>query len=221
VRAIEAFGESDFFVGIADAIEDWSVGARGSGVQEWLLGHLVRPNDWFFERGALTAAYLGMAGDHGAGALLDAVRSGSMGNQQKVPLMAALTEYTAKGHGWAYRDALLALACDEDLTWQVRWLALECLDHSPGNIAELQPLVEGSDVRVSVGAAATAAVWGTPLGLDNLRNAILDGAVPHELSYGTRAVDPLPGRAGSPVAWPRSCPRTGTSVSHSISPTWT
>jgi len=194
VRTIDTYAESDSFTDIVEGIEDWWADARGSGVQEWLLGLLLRPNGWFYERWKLATVYLGMAGDPGAGVLLDAVRSRSTRDHQKVSLMVALTEYTAKGHGWAYRDALLALARDEDVIWQARWLALECLDRSPGNIEEIQPLIEARDVRVSVAAAAASAAWGTPLGLDIVRDAILDGAVPHDLRY-----EVGPGRSYS---WP-------------------
>ncbi|MEW1826276.1 NACHT domain-containing protein [Streptomyces sp. NPDC088196] len=183
VRTIDAYGESDLFVDIVGGIENWSPDARDAGVQEWLLELLLRPNDWFFERWKLAAVYLNMAGDPGAGVLLEAVRSGLTIDHQKIPLMAALAEYTAKGHGSAYRDSLLALARDEELIWSVRWLALECLDHIPGDTEELRPIVEGRDVRVSVAAATTSAAWGTPLGLDIVRGAVLDGTMPHDLRY--------------------------------------
>ncbi|MFJ9245940.1 hypothetical protein [Streptomyces sp. NPDC101776] len=58
------------------------------------------------------------------------------------------------------------------------------LDAVDGQILAL----DGASVITAVGgvaAAATSAAWGTPLGLDVVRNAILDGSVPHELRYDT------------------------------------
>ncbi|PAZ17867.1 hypothetical protein CLM62_00150 [Streptomyces sp. SA15] len=183
LRAADAVAEWDFAQLAIEGVRDALAQVRDPGTQERLLELLMRDNDWCFERQTLAGAYLDSAGDRGAGVLLDIARSPRATEFQKIPLMVALTEFTDKLHGRAQRDALLALADDTAAAWQLRWLALECLDHSPGTATELEALLESPDVHVRVAAAATSAAWGTPLRLDIVRTAILDGSLPPDLSY--------------------------------------
>lgn len=177
--AVEAWDYSWSIIrGLSDALAE----LRGLGTEERLLEFLTRDNGWFHQRQPLAEAYLDIAGDRGAGVLLDLVRSDRVTDFQKMPLMAALAEFTGKGHGWAHRDALLALAGDAAAAWQLRWLACECLDHTPGTPMELEPLLASPDIRVQVAASATLAAWGTRPRLDAIRTAILGGSLSADLS---------------------------------------
>ncbi|MFF3329380.1 NACHT domain-containing protein [Streptomyces sp. NPDC002888] len=168
------------------AIRDALADVRDPSTGELLLNLLVQENDWYFERQTLAGAYLDVAGEYGAGVLLDIVRSDRTTEFQKIPMMAALAEFTGKGHGWAHRDALLALARETAAAWQLRWLALECLDHNPGDPKDLEPLVHDANPQVCVAAAATSAAWGAPLRLDFIQRAILDGVISPDLTYTER-----------------------------------
>ncbi|MET7286114.1 NACHT domain-containing protein [Streptomyces sp. NPDC005573] len=156
---------------------------RDPRAREPLLGLLLRDNGWFFERARLADAYLNLAGDQGCGVLLDLVRSDRATDFQKVPVMSALANFCGEGHGWAHREPLLAVAADGTAAWQLRWLALEGLDHCPGDVADLEAVLGGDDVRVAVAAAATSAAWGTPQRLDAIRSAIVDATLASDLLY--------------------------------------
>ncbi|MFF7124216.1 NACHT domain-containing protein [Streptomyces sp. NPDC008240] len=162
-----------------DALED----IGDPGVLEELLGLLVLDNGWFFERVNLAAAYLSLAGDQGVGTLLDLVRSDGTADSHRVPLMAGVADFTSTGRGRNHRAALLDLADDESMIWQVRWLALESLDHIPGTEDELAALRDSSNAYVNTAVAATSAAWGVPVRLDAIRSAILDGSVEPDLQY--------------------------------------
>lgn len=165
---------------VADSLRD----LKESVVQERLLALIRRDNDWHYERGALATAYLDIAGDDGIGALLDIVRSERPGGFRKIHILAALVEHSGQKQGWAaYRDDVLALARDDGMPWQARWLALECLDNSPGEAGELELLCESGDRHVSVAAYATLTAWGSPVGLGVIRAAILDGAIAPDLTF--------------------------------------
>ncbi|MGI5377564.1 NACHT domain-containing protein [Streptomyces sp. CA-251387] len=195
-------GWSDFRL-IADAVRDVLADVRDPGVREPLLELLVRNDEWFFERSVLAEAYLDIAGEGGAGTLLDVVRSGRTTDSQKLPLMMALTRFiTAKGHSRTHRDALLAVAHDDAMIWQVRWLALECLDDDPGSVEEIQALFGGPDVHVSVAAAATSAVWGTSPRLDIIRDAVLKRRVSTHMMFevATNSSMVWPGRIAKRLA---------------------
>ncbi|MEW1778078.1 NACHT domain-containing protein [Streptomyces sp. NPDC086777] len=183
VRTLEDCAEWTSYEPLAQGVRDALVGVRDPGVADRLLALLRLDNGWFFEREHMAVAYLEVAGAPGAEVLLDIVRYSRATDYQKLPLMAALSGFTAEGHGWGYRDALLALAHDGTQIWQVRWLALECLDHSPGPLTDIQDLLDGTAPEVAVAAAATAAAWGTPVGLGDIRNAILTDVVPHSLAH--------------------------------------
>ncbi|MFG2882282.1 NACHT domain-containing protein [Streptomyces sp. NPDC048297] len=181
LRAMGVEGESD--AGILNAGCEALTELRDPRAREPLLELLLRDNGWFFERARLAETYLNLGGDQGGRVLLDAVRSDRASDFQSVPLMAALAEFCGKGHGWALRDVLLAVAADERTAWQLRWLALECLDHLPGDIADLEAPLGSGDARVAVGAAATSAAWGTPQRLDAVRSLIMDGTLSASLVF--------------------------------------
>ncbi|MDF3146785.1 MULTISPECIES: NACHT domain-containing protein [unclassified Streptomyces] len=176
---VEKFGGWQARQAVRDSLPD----VGDSDTEERLLELLTRDDDWYFERQTLAEVYLDIAGDRGAGALLDLIRSDQVTEFQKMPMMAALVVFAGQGHGWAHRDALLAVAGDTAAAWQLRWLALECLDHSPGSTAELQALLDSPDPHICAAAAATSAAWGTPLRLHTVRRAILSGAFSPDLDY--------------------------------------
>jgi len=157
------------------------------GVLEDLKKLLVMDCDWFFERCGLTTAYLSLSGEQGVGTLLDLVRSNGTAEKHRVPLMAGLADFLNEGHGRSHRTTLLDLAADESMTWQIRWLALECLDHAPGTADELAALLDSPDAYVATAAAATLAAWGAPTRLDVIRCAIMDGSVGADLRYTNEA----------------------------------
>lgn len=169
-------------------------------VRERLLAFFRRDDEWRYERGILATAYLDIAGDGGIGALLDILRSERPGGFRTIHVLAALAGHSGRKQGHAaHRDAVLALARDDGLPWQARWLALEWLDNSPGEAGELEPLCESGDSYVSVAAYTTLAAWGTPVGLGVIRAAILDGAVGPDLAFpGERGV--LRGRIAQRLA---------------------
>lgn len=182
LRTLDAVAGWEFNVSVIRGVSDALAELRDPGTEEWLLEFLTRDNDLFHERQALAEAYLDIAGDRGAGVLLDLIRSDRVTDFRKMPLMAAVAEFTGKGHAWAHRDALLALAGDVGAAWQLRWLACECLDHTPGTPTELEPLLASSDIRVQAAASATLAAWGTPPRLDAIRTAILGCHLSADLS---------------------------------------
>ncbi|MEV7883364.1 NACHT domain-containing protein [Streptomyces sp. NPDC002817] len=186
LRALEICAEGSSFWHAARLISEVLAEARDLDVQEPLLELLVRREDWFFERVNLAGAYLATGGDRGVAVLLDIVRSAWATDLLRLPLMVALVEFSTKGHGLAHRGAVFDLARDDTKIWQVRWLALEWLDHSPGSaeeVLDLDTLMASPEVHISVGAAATLAAWGVPTGLGVIRDAILSEAIPATLSY--------------------------------------
>ena len=184
LRTLETCRDWTDFGPIAFAARGVLVDTRDPGAEAPLLELLLRDNRSFFEREMLADAYLHVAGERGIGVLLDVVRSGQVTDYQKVPLMTALADViSAKGHSRAHRGTVLALAHDDDLIWQVRWLALECLDQDPGTAEELQALVEHPDEYVSVAAATTSAAWGTAPRLGIIRDAVLNGDISADLQY--------------------------------------
>jgi hypothetical protein len=175
--------ERDAGNGIITAGCDALTQLRDPRAREPLRELLLRDNGWFFERTHLAEAYLSLAGDRGGRVLLDAVRSDDVTDFQKIPLMCAVAESCGKGHGWAHRDVLLAVAADARAAWQLRWLALEGLDHFPGDMADLEAPLGSDDARVAVAAAATSAAWGTPQRLESVRAVIVDGTLTASLTY--------------------------------------
>lgn len=170
---------------------------------------LVRDCDWFFERSELTTTYLGLSGEQGVGILLNLVQSVGTLDRHRVPIMAGLTDFVGMSHGRPHRATLLNLASDESMIWQIRWLALECLDHLPGAEEELAGLLNSSNVYVATAAAATSAAWGMPVRLDAIRSAIIDDSVSPDLSYRPKA-----GR-GSLYSWTG---RVGKRLANALDP---
>ncbi|QNP70719.1 NACHT domain-containing protein [Streptomyces roseirectus] len=148
---------------------------------ERLRDHLDGPHG-----GDLAEVYLDAAGDAGVLDLIE--RSRAAGMRGRGPYMRAVRDHVAEGHGHIHRDALLALAHDDTVSTQARVLALESLDHCPGDPGELHALLGHLDARIQVAAAATLAAWGAPVGLDIIRTAIL----------GSRIV---PGETGDGFMW--------------------
>ncbi|MGW1491748.1 NACHT domain-containing protein [Streptomyces sp. NPDC002402] len=180
---IKQIGSGDRSGRVVVAASDALTDIGDPGVQEELLELLVNDNGWFFERVNLTAAYLSLASDQGVGTLLDLVRSDGTADAHRIPVMAGVAEFVGKGRGRNHRAALLDLADDESMIWQVRWLALESLDHIPGTKDELATLLDSSNAYVATAAAATSAAWGAPVRLEAIRSAILDGSVEPDLRY--------------------------------------
>ncbi len=144
---------------------------------------LVIDCDWFFERLQLAAAYLSLSGEQGVGVLLNIVQSDGIPDDHRLPIVAALADNFSEVHGRYCRASLLDLAADESTPWQIRWFALECLDHTPGTEGEIAALLDSSNAYVSTGAAATLAAWGAPTGLDLIHREIMSGSVSASLSY--------------------------------------
>ncbi|MGW1529279.1 NACHT domain-containing protein [Streptomyces sp. NPDC001588] len=139
--------------------------------------------EWFFEREYLTTVYLRLSGEQGVGTLLDLVKSDGTADEHRVSLMAGVADFMSNGQRRSHRAALLDLAVDESATRQIRWFALECLDHAPGTEDELASLLDSPDAYVATAAAATLAAWGAPTRLDVIRSAIIDGSVSPDLRY--------------------------------------
>ncbi|MGW2959217.1 NACHT domain-containing protein [Streptomyces sp. NPDC001220] len=159
----------EWFDVIAAAVRDALKDNRDPGTADRLLVLLRRPLD----HEDVAGAYLDAAGEAGVRTLLDRFRS--MGSS--TALLTAIRDHIAAGHGRAPRDELLALVRDNDMTIQVRCLALECLDESPGDPEELDRFIRHPDVGLRVAASATLAAWGIPVGLDVIRTAIVHGDV--------------------------------------------
>ncbi|GAQ55119.1 NACHT domain-containing protein [Streptomyces acidiscabies] len=164
---------------VAPVMRDLLKGREEPGLAARLLDHLdlLRGGD------DLAGAYLDAAGDDGVRVLLDRIREAGMRGGDD--LMRAVRDHVASGHGHVHRDALLDLAHRHVVDVRVRMLALEALDHCPGDPGELDGLFGHYDMRVRAAAAATLAAWGAPVGLDAVREAILsDRIVPGEQGDG-------------------------------------
>ncbi|MDX3384617.1 NACHT domain-containing protein [Streptomyces niveiscabiei] len=142
-------------------------GREEFGLAERLLNHLdLRWSDDY-----IAPAYLDAAGDDGVRALLDRILAAGM--RGGGDLMRAVRDHVAGGHGHVHRDALLDLVHRNTVDIQVRILALEALDHCPGDPGALDGLLDHNDMRLRAATAATLAVWGAPARLDVIRTAIL------------------------------------------------
>lgn len=169
LQALERRVGLSFFEVVSAAARDALKNSREPGTAERLLDLLQRPLD----DEDMAGAYLDAAGEPGVRTLLDRFRSMGSG----AATLAAVRNHIAEGYGRAPRDELLALVQDNYVTIQARCLALECLDKSPGDPAELERFLGHPDASLRVAAAATLAAWGVPVGLDLIRTAIVDGDV--------------------------------------------
>ncbi|MET8977737.1 NACHT domain-containing protein [Streptomyces sp. NPDC004539] len=169
LRTLEQWVGREWFEVVAAAVRDALKNTRESGTVDRLLGILQRPLD----DEEVARAYLDAAGEGGVRALLDRFRSMGSGTA----LLTAVRDHVAEGPGRAPHDELLALVRDPTVTILARCLALECLDESPGDPAELAGFVRHPDASLRVAASATLAAWGVPTGLDVIRTAIVEGDV--------------------------------------------
>ncbi|WP_079195416.1 NACHT domain-containing protein [Streptomyces acidiscabies] len=152
---------------VAPVVRELLKGREEFGLAERLLHHL----DLHWSGDDIAPAYLDSAGDDGVRALLDRILAAGMRDSDQP--MRAVRDHVAGRHGHLHRDALLDLVHRNAVGVQVRILALEALDHCPGDPSELDGLLDHYDMRVRAATAATLAAWGTPVRLDVIRTAIL------------------------------------------------
>ncbi|MCZ4121375.1 NACHT domain-containing protein [Streptomyces sp. H39-S7] len=144
-------------------------------VPDLILRHVERRGGWSLGFGTtLAGSYLEIVGEPGFRTLLDTVLTGSPSESEAALIMGDLADFVTRGHGRASRDDLLTLAHDDTRSWQVRWLAMDCLEHLSGNPGDLAPLVSHTDRHVAVSAAVTLAAWGAPDCLPLVQEAILE-----------------------------------------------
>ncbi|WP_416972325.1 NACHT domain-containing protein [Streptomyces sp. 4F14] len=156
---------------VAPEVREILKGRSEPGLADRLLSSLDR-----YSEADVARMYLDVAGDAGVPTLIERSRAAGMSSGRD-GLMQAVRDHVAEGHGHVHREELLALARADAVNTQVRVLALEALDHCPGDPGELEALLGHQDTRVQVAAAATLAAWGAPVGLDTIRTAILQGRV--------------------------------------------
>jgi NACHT domain-containing protein len=158
---------------------------EGDAAQAPRLLELLREGpdglDWLAVSSEVASTYLRLSGEPGLPRLLDVIASEMTGDHQ-IGAMRGLAEFVAEGHGRTCRDRFLALAADDAMAWEIRWLALECLDGYPGATGEVAPLLDHPSTVVKVAAAATLAAWGTPMGLDLVRDTMVGDAFPSHSS---------------------------------------
>ncbi|MCM2419310.1 NACHT domain-containing NTPase [Streptomyces sp. RKAG293] len=144
-------------------------------VPDLILRHAERRGRWSLGFGGVTLAgsYLEIVGEPGFRALLDTVLTGLPSESEAALILWNLADFVTRGHGRSGRDDLLTLARDGSRSWEVRWLAMECLEHLPGNPADLASLVSHTDRHVAVSAAITLAAWGALDHLSLVQEAIL------------------------------------------------
>ncbi|MFI9105911.1 NACHT domain-containing protein [Streptomyces fildesensis] len=171
---LEQEAGSEWFGTLVQAVGDALAQLDDPSVPNLLLRFADRNGGWDLGGGvSLAGTYLNVAGEPGFRSLLDLVRSGAATGWEAVLIMASLAEFSTRGHGRAWREDFLALAVDESRSWQIRWLALHCLDHLPGSVQELEFLTHHANRNIAVSAAVTLAVWGAPDHLPLVQEAIL------------------------------------------------
>lgn len=144
-------------------------------VPDLILRHAERRGGWSLGFGAtLAGSYLEIVGEPGFRSLLDTVLTGSPSESEAALILGNLADFVTRGHGRSGRDDLLTLAHDDTRSWQVRWLAMDCLEHLSGNPDDLAPLVSHTDRHVAVSAAITLAAWGAPDHLPLVQETILE-----------------------------------------------
>ncbi|MEX3103720.1 MULTISPECIES: SCO5717 family growth-regulating ATPase [unclassified Streptomyces] len=178
LRAVEACG-GQYADPVAPVVRELLKDRAEPGLAERLLHHFVLRG----AGGDLAGAYLDAAGDDGVRVLLDQILAAGMRGGAEP--MRAVRDHIAGGRGHAHRDMLLDLVHRRAVDVEVRVLALEALDHCPGDPGELEELLDHYDLRVQATAAATLAAWGAPVRLDVIRTAILSNrTVPGEQGDG-------------------------------------
>ncbi|MCZ4096357.1 NACHT domain-containing protein [Streptomyces sp. H39-C1] len=171
---LEQEAGSEWFGTLVRAVGDALAQLDDPSVPDLLLRFADRNGGWDLGGGSsLAGTYLNVAGEPGFRSLLDLVRAGDATGWEAVLIMVSLAEFSTRGHGRAWREDFLALAVDDSRPWQIRWLAMHCLDHLPGSVDELEFLTAHPSRNVAVSAAVTLAAWGAPGHLHLVQEAIV------------------------------------------------